>query len=210
MSNTSFNPPQPFDWNLAKLTHRGHLPHVRQDNALYFITFRLNDSLPADRRSQLIQQRDQWLKQNPPPHTPAQQTEYRKLITTKIENLLDSGHGICLLGDPRCRNLLDEVIHNGDGLKYQLGSYVIMPNHVHAILQLANDCPLHEIIKAWKSFSTRKINKHTSRQGELWMEEYFDHAIRDIHHLQRFIKYIQENPARLQPNEYTLGAGTLK
>ena len=41
--------PSAFDWKYAAMAHRDHLPHVRQENVVYFITFRLADALPADR-----------------------------------------------------------------------------------------------------------------------------------------------------------------
>ena len=58
-------PPSAFDWNRAWIDHWDKLPHVRQPNVVYFVTFRLNDSLPAQRVTEIRQRRDQWLKINP-------------------------------------------------------------------------------------------------------------------------------------------------
>ncbi len=94
-----------FDWNRAWFEHRDNLPHVRQENVVYFVTFRLNDSLPAQQVAELRERRAQWLEMNPPPHTDAQEQEYRRLWTVRIENLLDAGHGACVLREAACREI---------------------------------------------------------------------------------------------------------
>ena len=54
-----FDPDEP----VANLT--GNLPHWRQDNTTYFVTFRLADSLPRERLEQLQAEKEQWLKAPP-------------------------------------------------------------------------------------------------------------------------------------------------
>ena len=36
----------PFDWEAVKKSHHRHLPQLDQPGAIYFVTFRLADSLP--------------------------------------------------------------------------------------------------------------------------------------------------------------------
>lgn len=202
-------PPSAFDWSKASLTHRDCLPHVRQENVIYFITFRLADSLPAARTAELRKERDRWLLQNPPPHTAAQNHQYRQIWTVHIENLMDAGHGACILREPRSRDVIESLVRHHDSVAYRLGDFVIMPNHVHALLQPLPGWPLSRILQAWKSASTRKINLLLGRRGPLWQEEYFDHALRDLASLSKFTHYIQSNPARLTPNTFTVGHGSL-
>ena len=204
-----FDQPAAFDWKRAKLTHRGCLPHVQQDQALYFVTFRLGDSIPVALHNELINRRDAWLKMNPQPHTTQQIQEYRQIWTVRIENLLDNGIGCCVLRNPDCRTILEETLRQKDGETYRLGEYVIMPNHVHVLIYVSPENKLSDIIRTWKSISSHRINKITGRSGMLWMREYFDHAVRSESDLERFTKYIQKNPQRLIPNEFTLGKGKL-
>ena len=129
-------PPAAFDWTQAEIAHRDYLPHVRQENVVYFVTFRLADSLPAERVAELREQRARWMTLNPEPHNSAQAREYRQIWTVRIENMMDAGYGQCVLRDPECRGLLEASIRHDDGSAYHLGPFVIMPNHVHALLQM--------------------------------------------------------------------------
>jgi hypothetical protein len=43
------------------------LPHWQQNGALYFITFRLHDAIPAHLRSQWESEREIWIRLHPEP-----------------------------------------------------------------------------------------------------------------------------------------------
>ena len=84
---------------------------------------------------------------------------------------------------------------NATAPRYELGCYVVMANHVHAIVRpLEDEQPLENIIGSWKQFSSGKINKAQETKGDLWQEEAFDRIIRDEEHLWRVIQYIGRNP----------------
>lgn len=75
------------------------------------------------------------------------------------------------------------------------------------------ECLLHPsslagIMKSWKGFTAREINRMVGRRGPLWMDESFDHAVRSVAQLQRFRDYIRENPtkARLQEGTFACWA----
>ena len=201
--------PSAFDWHQAWLDHRDNLPHIRQENILYFVTFRLADSLPAERVAELRRRRDRWLRLNPLPHSTDQQREYRRLWTARIEHLLDAGYGACVLRDPACRAPLEACIRHDDALHYRLGDFVIMPNHVHALLHVSPGHELSNIVKAWKSVSARRIGKLRGSPGSYWMPEYFDHGVRGDASLDRFRRYIRKNPDALPPGTFTVGRGSL-
>lgn len=202
--------PSAFHWSQARIEHRDNLPHVRQENVIYFVTFRLGDSLPAERVAELKQRREEWMRLNPLPHTPQQQREYRRIWTARIENLLDAGYGACVLRDAQCRGMLEASMRHDDAVRYQLSEFVIMPNHVHALVHVLPGQKLGEVIKAWKSVSARGIGKRLGRSGSYWMDEYFDHAVRSDGSLERFVSYIRQNPKRLPPSDFTVGRGTLR
>jgi putative DNA methylase len=124
--------------------------------------------------------------------------------------LLDAGHGACVLRDAACRGFVESSMRHDDGVKYRLGEFVIMPNHVHALVQMLPGFELSDTMKAWKSISARRIGKHLKRAGSYWMDEYFDHALRDEESFRKFIAYIRENPGNLRPGDFTVGCGTLR
>lgn len=83
----------------------------------------------------------------------------------------------------------------------ELGAFCIMPNHVHAVIVLIDDTvetrhPLSEIVRAFKSFSARRINKLRQMQGiPVWQRDYYEHIIRNAKEHDRIDSYITSNPA---------------
>ena len=90
-----------------------------------------------------------------------------------------------------------------------LGSYVVMPNHVHALVRPVMGHKLSDILHSWKSFTANEANQLLKRNGPFWQDESFDHIVRDESQLERFHRYICENPikARLPASEFKLGIG---
>ncbi len=65
--------------------------------------------------------------------------------------------------------------------------------------------PLSAILKNWKGWSARAINRLLGREGTFWMDETFDHIVRSQRQLEHFRNYIRENPAKagLRAAEFT-------
>ena len=94
-------------------------------------------------------------------------------------------------------------------------AFVIMPNHVHGIIDIkasrggSETLPyktkiygLSEIVRAFKSFSARRINQMRNKHGiAVWQRSFYDHIIcndRDYHNIW---EYIQINPQQWQEDE---------
>ena len=56
---------------------------------------------------------------------------------------------------------------------------VLMPDHVHVIFQLGEKETLPGIIRSFKRFTAREINKLQDKKGNLWQRQYYDHRIRN-------------------------------
>lgn len=192
----------------ASVFYQRHMPHWRQDGATYFVTFRLNDSLPQARLRELRAFRENWERTHPPPRNPATQDALAKEIFQRIERWLDRGYGACHLRKAPVADQLEEAMKHFDGERYELGCFAIMPNHLHTIVRpLQSDChSLESIVGSWKSFSSRTINKLLKRTGPLWQDESYDRIVRDEEHLWRTIQYIGRNPrqARVREGEFRL------
>lgn len=87
----------------------------------------------------------------------------------------------------------------------ELGEFVIMPNHLHAIIRLnsANvldevvQLPLGRIISAFKAKSTVEINKLQNTPGaKFWQDDFHDRIIRNEEEHIRIAEYIRLNPIR--------------
>ena len=104
--------------------------------------------------------------------------------------------GSCLLRESSFATLLTNAMHHFDGERYELGAYVVMPNHCHAILRpLACAAhPLENLLGSWKQYSGKRINQKRGVNGELWQDESYDRIVRDEEHLYRSLQYIGRNP----------------
>jgi REP element-mobilizing transposase RayT len=58
------------------------------------------------------------------------------------------------------------------------------------------DYELSGILHSLKSFTSHEANKMLHRDGQFWIEDYFDRYIRDEQHFEKTIKYIENNPVK--------------
>ena len=56
--------------------------------------------------------------------------------------------------------------------------------------------PQSKLIKEWKGFSARRINRALWRRGQLWQDDYWDRYVRDEAHYRRVVHYIEWNPVK--------------
>ncbi len=89
----------------------------------------------------------------------------------------------------------DSLLHF-DGQRYKLIAWVVMPNHVHAVVELHPDVPLGKLMHSWKGYVACMANRILNRTGQFWMDEYHDRKVRDDTHLNNAIRYIEYNPVR--------------
>ena len=88
-------------------------------------------------------------------------------------------------------------------------AYVIMPNHVHLVLQPLPKTREYEafsdyrqfyrleaITRILKSYTAVAINKKLGRSGHVWLHEPFDRIVRDRKDLDGLIDYVHHNPVR--------------
>lgn len=112
----------------------------------------------------------------------------------RTEEFLDSGHGSCLLSDSACAAIVEDALLHFSEIRYRTIAWVVMPNHVHALIEPLPEHHLADIVHSWKSFTANRINRLVGRRGPLWQREYWDRYIRDMEHLQSTIAYIYANP----------------
>lgn len=163
--------------------HRGiHLPHYDQGHLLHMITYRLGDSLPANALKRLAGELACLpLKE--------QDVERRK----RMEHWLDQGYGSCLLKSPDCARHVKEAWEFHDGRYYHLMAWVVMPNHVHLLVEVKEAFQLEKVVRRWKTFSCRLINRTMRRKGPLWMPDYFDRYVRDGRHFSNALSYLRQD-----------------
>jgi REP element-mobilizing transposase RayT len=185
-----------FNSEASLIIRRGKLPHWRQEGAIYFVTFHLADSLPRAKLEWLRREKELWLELNPEPHTDSQQREYYERFTQTVDQWLDAGYGRCILEQPDCKAIMESSLMHFDGTRYELGEFVVMPNHVHAVVAPIGAHQLTRILHDWKSFSAHQFNRVLTSSGRIWHRESFDHIVRSAEALAKFDTYIRNNPKK--------------
>jgi REP element-mobilizing transposase RayT len=157
---------------------RGYLPHFDAPNVTQFVTFLLHDAFPVTRRREwepLLHEVDESLRKR------------------KLEAWLDRGHGECWLRNPDVAGQVEQVLRAEDGRTCRLRAWSLMPNHVHLVVDVWQT-PLSRLLHLWKGSSSREANKLLQRSGAFWEREYFDTLINDEGHLNKAIRYTENNP----------------
>ncbi|MGH8225665.1 MAG: REP-associated tyrosine transposase [Gammaproteobacteria bacterium] len=75
-------------------------------------------------------------------------------------------------------------------------AWVLMPDHVHWLIQLGDIDSLGAVINRLKSASARRANRVLHRKGALWARAFHDHALRAEEDLQSSARYVISNPLR--------------
>ncbi len=202
-------PFQPFDHGKETQITRQQLPHWVQNGVTYFVTFRLADSWPKPLLERWTADRARWLelhdivldeeghwRRKLEKLPEEQRLEFRDRFTAVFERMLDEGRGTCVLRRDDCRRIVTEALTHFHGERCWLRAFVVMPNHVHALVTLQPSHELKAILHSWKRFSARRINEILDREGSLWQSESWDHIVRDEAALAKFSRYIQENPMK--------------
>jgi putative transposase len=164
---------------MAVRIHTRRLPHWESTFGVYFVTFRLADSLPRDVREHL-----------------RAEPKGTQLYQRKIQRLLDSGAGGCVLRNPLAAKIVMRALYEFEGSRYQLIAGCVMPNHVHVIFQVVRDWPLSKILFSWKSYTAARIKAALHLEGPLWQREYYDRLLRNSRELNAAMNYVVQNPAR--------------
>ncbi len=170
-----FDPNAPLEKTLA------NLPHWKQDSVIYFVTFRLVDSLPQEKLRQWLAERDQWLALHPEPRTEADQTEYHSRFSGALEDWLDQGSGSCVLDLAECKELVTSALRHFDGQRYALGEFVVASNHVHVLMRPLPGHDISDILHSWKSFTAKQIIQidAASRRLEPWWDKLHERRSAD-------------------------------
>jgi putative transposase len=160
---------------------RGYLPHHDKPGLTQFVTIRLHDSLPMSRRAEwelLLKLEDG--------------RERRK----QLESYLDRAEGECWLARPAVAKCAEEALRFFNGQRYELRTWVIMPNHIHVLVEIGNTS-LAKLMQSWKRFIAREANKLLGREGVFWQREYWDTYMRDTSQTGKAVKYIEGNPVKV-------------
>ena len=158
----------------------GYLPHRDEPGLIQFVTFRLADAFPSERRSEW----EGLLK--------IEKVRERQI---QLEAYLDRGHGQCHLRNPVIAKLVEETLLFRHETQYELRAWVVMPNHMHLLIHVQH-VPMSQLVDAWKGFTAKEANRILGRKGRFWQADYWDTYMRDSEHEARARRYIENNPVK--------------
>ena len=207
-----------FDRNAESLVTKRNLPHIDMPGHLTFVTFRLADSMPREVVKQWHHEIESWLKEN---HLNTKtvedvlnandideslKNELRRFKNRKWHGHLDDCHGACVLRMPQPRKLVEDSLLHFESERYDLERLVIMPNHVHLLIQMRRGFQLRKQLTETMRYTARTVNSLLKQDGTFWQSEPFDHVVRSEAQFEYLQRYIAENPqkAGLSKGEYTL------
>ncbi|MEO1617780.1 MAG: transposase [Planctomycetota bacterium] len=190
-------------------------PHWSQAGAIVFITFRTADSIPQEVLARWDREKNDWLQRRGLLVTkhwsqgiddlPIDiRVAFRKHFNRCREQFLDACHGDCVLRNEAVAKIVGDSLKCFDGDRYQLGDFVVMPNHVHLLSAFASPEGMKKQLTSWLHFTAVEINRLIGRNGHFWQPEPFDHLVRSSEQYEYLRKYIQDNPAKahLNPGDY--------
>ncbi len=73
--------------------------------------------------------------------------------------------------------------------RWWLQVFLLMPDHLHAILAVPREKPLPEVMRGWKAYQAKTL-------GIRWQSGFFDHRLRSDESEQEKVDYILLNPVR--------------
>ncbi|HEX2955465.1 MAG TPA: transposase [Chitinispirillaceae bacterium] len=193
---------------------RGYLPHFDETGVVQHITYHLGDSILQCYHEELQRKLDALPQDQ-------KDLERRK----HLQQLLDNGYGSCLLRNDHYAKIVDDAFLFGDQTRYKLLAWVVMPNHIHVLIQQLKGWPLAKVVQSWKRHTSRQIHllqqrscslgdrsctpisssflgqrscttSSSSSTSALWQIDYWDRFIRDASHYNIAINYIISNPVK--------------
>jgi len=112
---------------------------------------------------------------------------------------------ICIFRDPKTFEFKDlgRSVQTGIDLietKYigvRVEKYVIMPNHVHILIELQQvSVSISTIVSQFKRFVSVQAGR------TVWQKSFYDHVIRSEDDYQKVWRYIDNNPAKWTEDKY--------
>jgi putative transposase len=194
--------------------YRRNLPHWIPSGAMYFITFRLTNSLPREVIRELQAWRERERAGILSQLQGREQTEKLYKLSKKYFSHFDAWLDRCLAGSPRwlteekIAQVVADELHSMDGERYRLLAYCLMPNHVHLVIDTAGyeieihhrgptaPYPLADTLKRLKGRTARRCNLALGRSGPFWHHESYDHIVRNQQEYERIVAYILNDPVK--------------
>jgi len=92
-------------------------------------------------------------------------------------------------GRVQCEQMIQSAMFYHQTGKWWIRLFLVMPDHIHAILAFDRSVRMSDVVAAWKRYISRKI-------GVVWQRDFVDHRLRKDESLEEKAFYIRQNPVR--------------
>lgn len=110
--------------------------------------------------------------------------------------------------EANARLLIDTIAHYRDQGKFLLHEFVVMPDHIHALLTPSRAISLERAMQFIKGGFSYRMEK----RGSVWQASFTNHRVRDWEDYERCREYIRMNPVRARlakrPEEYPFSSAS--
>ncbi len=184
---------------------RRNLPHIYPEGAIFFITFRLKNSIPLEVLEKMQEERELKLaeirqnkKLSEKEKNEALYAEEKRFFGKYDKALEKYATHDDFLKKPEIAQIVADKMHEYDTKYYDLIAYCIMSNHVHLLFDTANyeNADMSQIMNLIKGNSAYLCNKALKRKGSFWQKESYDHYVRNYKELENIEHYIVQNPVK--------------
>ncbi|MCM2341734.1 transposase [Rhodoferax sp.] len=94
------------------------------------------------------------------------------------------------------RAVVAEMRHLHDSGAVQSIAWVLMPDHLHWLIQLGEQGTLAQVMKSFKGRSAQALHAMGHAPGPVWQRGYHDRALRREEDVLQVARYLAANPLR--------------
>lgn len=176
--------------------HRDTHPHWVVDYGCYAVTLRCRGSLP---KMVQVQLREIGVALEAVEPASKEAEHYRRRHFAILEHALDRADGFCPFKNKEAARCMMDFLESYDFEGLSFNHWVIMPNHLHLITAPVVCREIDVFLDAWyrfKSRSARAINQNLGCKGRFWQSSWYDRWIRSSNELEKWLRYLAQNPVK--------------
>ncbi|MCF7759494.1 MAG: transposase [Cephaloticoccus sp.] len=125
----------------------------------------------------------------------------RHTLPHEVPNWVKNGslYFLTICGKPRGKNqfchsvisakIIETVTHRHASEVWFMRLFLLMPDHVHALVSFPQEANLLTSVRQWKNYVARM-------QGIKWQRDFFEHRLRNAESWEEKAHYIRQNPVR--------------
>jgi putative transposase len=114
--------------------------------------------------------------------------------------------------EQNCLIFVESLLHHRDRGTFALHSFVLMPDHFHALLTPSTNTTLERAAQFIKGGSAHRMRGERTSASPVWQRGFSDHRIRDCGDYESHVRYIEQNPIRKRlvtsPSDYRWSSAT--